>query len=141
MGIHCLLFVELNSVGCHVTPTEDRIVRRFVCADVTLRNCSLSVLSCVTFCNSMVKNQSIDFCCLRAPWPKFNAPLIHFLILVLLLSYAYYCVTSRREWALLLFRMFVCLYVRLSFRDLQPTTIDRSQPNLVCRYIPVLAGV
>ena len=25
-----------------------------------------------------------------------------------------------------------------SFRDLQPTTIDRSQPNLVGRYIPVL---
>ena len=44
-------------------------------------------------------------------------------------------------------RMFVCLYVcrpmyvRRSFLDLQPTTIDRSQPNLVCRYIPVLAGV
>ena len=35
----------------------------------------------------------------------------------------------------------VCLSVCRSFRDLQPTTIDRSQPNLVCRYIPVLAPV
>jgi len=33
------------------------------------------------------------------------------------------------------------IFVCLSFRDLQPTTIDRSQPNLVCWYIPVLAPV
>ena len=55
-----------------------------------------------------------------------------------------YCVTSRREWALLLFQdvcLSVCMYVCRSFLDLQPTTINRSQPNLVCRYIPVLAGV
>jgi len=35
------------------------------------------------------------------------------------------CITSRREWALLLFQD-VCLDVCLSFRDLQPTMIDRS---------------
>jgi len=34
--------------------------------------------------------------------------------------------------------LFVCLDVCRSFRDLQPTMIDRSQPNLVGRYIPVL---
>ena len=31
--------------------------------------------------------------------------------------------------------LFVCLDVCRSFRDLQPTTIDRSQPNLVGRYL------
>ena len=36
---------------------------------------------------------------------------------------------------------YVSMYVCRSFLDLQPTTIDRSQPNLVCRYIPVLAPV
>jgi len=41
-----------------------------------------------------------------------------------------------REWALLSFH-FVCLDVCRSLHDLQPTTIDRSQPNLVDRYIPV----
>ena len=34
--------------------------------------------------------------------------------------------------------LFVSLDVCQSFRDLQPTTIDRSQPNLVGRYIPFL---
>jgi len=34
-----------------------------------------------------------------------------------------------------------CLSGCRSFRDLQPTTIDRSQPNLVSRYIPVLGPV
>jgi len=34
-----------------------------------------------------------------------------------------------------------CLSVCRSFFDLQPTTIDRSQPNLVGRYIPVLGPV
>jgi len=34
-----------------------------------------------------------------------------------------------------------CLFVCRSFRDLQPTTIDRSQPNLVGRYIPVFGPV
>ena len=43
-------------------------------------------------------------------------------------------------------RMFVCLFVCLSdvclsVIGLQPTTIDQSQPNLVCRYMPVLAPV
>jgi len=38
----------------------------------------------------------------------------------------------RREWALLSFHS-VCLSVCWSFRDLQPTTIDRSQPDLVGR--------
>ena len=33
------------------------------------------------------------------------------------------------------FCLSVCLDVCRSFRDLQPTTIDRSQPNLVGRYI------
>ena len=46
----------------------------------------------------------------------------------------------RREWALLSFHS-VCPDVCRSFRDLQPTTIDRSQPNLVGRYIPVLGPV
>jgi len=51
------------------------------------------------------------------------------------------CFTSRREWALLSFQD-VCLSGCLSFCDLQPTsTSDRSQPNLVCRYIPVLGPV
>jgi len=47
----------------------------------------------------------------------------------------------RRQWALLSFHsvcLSVCLDVCRSFRDLQPTTIDRSQPNLVGRYISVL---
>jgi len=34
------------------------------------------------------------------------------------------------------FCLSVCLNVCRSFRDLQPTTIDRSQPDLVGRYIP-----
>jgi len=38
-------------------------------------------------------------------------------------------------------RMFVPMFVCLSWHDLQPTTIDWSQPNLVCRYIPVLRPV
>jgi len=46
----------------------------------------------------------------------------------------------RREWALLSFH-FVCLSVGRSLCDLQPTTIDRSQPNLVGRYILVLGPV
>jgi len=46
----------------------------------------------------------------------------------------------RREWALLSFHS-VCLSVCWSFSDLQPTTIDLSQPNLVSRYIPVLGPV
>jgi len=37
--------------------------------------------------------------------------------------------------------LFVCLDVCRSFCNLQPTTIDRSQPNLVGRYIPVLGPV
>ena len=36
--------------------------------------------------------------------------------------------------------LFVCLDVCRSFRDLQPTTIDRSQPNLVGRYIIYLSS-
>ena len=43
--------------------------------------------------------------------------------------------SHRREWALLSFHS-VCLSVCWSFRDLQPTTIDRSQPNLVGRSDP-----
>ena len=34
-----------------------------------------------------------------------------------------------------------CLSVCRSFRDLQPTTIDRSQPKLVGRYIPIIGPV
>jgi len=43
------------------------------------------------------------------------------------------CVTFA-EWALLSFHS-VCLDVCRSFRNLQPTTIDRSQPNLVGGYL------
>ena len=39
------------------------------------------------------------------------------------------------------FCLSVCLDVCRSFRDLQPTMIDRSQPNLVGRYISVLGPV
>ena len=39
------------------------------------------------------------------------------------------------------FCLSVCLNVCWTFRVLQPTTIDRSQPNLVGRYIPVLGPV
>jgi len=35
----------------------------------------------------------------------------------------------------------LCVSVCLSSDVLQPTTMDQSQPNLVCRYIPVLAPV
>jgi len=36
--------------------------------------------------------------------------------------------------------LYVCLSVCRSFRDLQPITIDRSQPNLVGRYIRYLSS-
>ena len=50
-------------------------------------------------------------------------------------------VASRSQRVSLIVILFVCLDVCRSFRDLQPTTIDRSQPNLVGRYIPVLRPV
>jgi len=39
------------------------------------------------------------------------------------------------------FCLSVYLDVCRSFHDLQPTTIDQSQPNLAGRYIPVLGPV
>ena len=54
---------------------------------------------------------------------------------------ASYCVTFAESETYCHSILFVCLDVCRSFRDLQPTTIDRSQPNLVGRYIPVLGPV
>jgi len=48
---------------------------------------------------------------------------------------------ASRSWRVSLIVIPFCLSVGRSFRDLQPTTIDRSQPNLVGRYIPVLGPV
>ena len=51
-----------------------------------------------------------------------------------------YCVTFASQRVSLIVIPF-CLSVCRSFRDLQPTMIDRSQPNLVGRYILVLGPV
>jgi len=55
-----------------------------------------------------------------------------------------YCVmfaSQRVSLIVIPFCLSVCLSVCRLFHDLQPTTIDRSQPNLVGRYIPVLGPV
>jgi len=52
-----------------------------------------------------------------------------------------YCVTFAESEPYCHSILFVCLDVCRSFSDLQPTTIDRSQPNLVGRYILVLGPV
>ena len=54
----------------------------------------------------------------------------------------FYCITFADVSLIVIpFCLSVCLDVCRSFRDLQPTTIDRSQPNLVGKYIPVLGPV
>ena len=51
----------------------------------------------------------------------------------------FYCVTFAEVSLIVIsFCLSVSLDVCRSFHDLQPTTIDRSQSNLVGRYIPVL---
>jgi len=61
--------------------------------------------------------------------------MVYLFVPVCSMSTVYYCVTFASQKVSLIVIPF-CLSVCRSFRDLQPTTIDRSQPNLVSRYIP-----
>jgi len=62
-------------------------------------------------------------------------------VLPLILGQPDYCITFAESKPYCHSILFVCLDVCRSFRDLQPTTIDQSQPNFVDRYIPVLGPV